>query len=37
MSEPQADDQPPARKSKLPLLLGLVLALLLGGGGFYAV
>lgn len=36
MSEPQADDQPPARKSKLPLLLGLVLALLLGGGGFFA-
>jgi len=38
MSEPQAEDQPPpARKSKLPLLLGLALALLLGGGGFYAV
>ena len=37
MSEPQAEDQPPARKSKLPLLIGLVLALVLGGGGFYAV
>ncbi|MDP3341330.1 flagellar basal body-associated protein FliL [Frigidibacter sp.] len=37
MSEPLAEDQPPARKSKLPLLIGLVLAMLLGGGGFYAV
>ena len=37
MSEPLAEDQPPARKLKLPLLIGLVLALLLGGGGFYAV
>ncbi|RVV97973.1 flagellar basal body-associated FliL family protein [Mesobaculum littorinae] len=27
----------PAKKSKLGLLIGLVLALLLGGGGFYAV
>jgi flagellar FliL protein len=26
----------PAKKSKLPLILGLVAALLLGGGGFYA-
>lgn len=37
MSEPQLEDPPPARKSKLPLLIGLVLALVLGGGGFYAV
>jgi len=27
----------PKKKSKKPLLIGLVLALLLGGGGFYAV
>ena len=27
----------PPKKSKLPLLVGLVLALVLGGGGFYAV
>lgn len=26
----------PKKKSKLPLILGVVLALLLGGGGFYA-
>ena len=31
-----ADASPP-KKSKLPLLVGLVLALVLGGGGFYAV
>ncbi|MEO8240689.1 MAG: flagellar basal body-associated FliL family protein [bacterium] len=30
-------DVAPAKKSKLPLLLGLVLFLVLGGGGFYAV
>lgn len=29
-------DAAPAKKSKKPLLIGLVLALLLGGGGFYA-
>lgn len=29
-------DSPPAKASKLPLLLGLVLALALGGGGFWA-
>lgn len=29
-------DQPPAKASKLPLLIGLVLALAGGGGGFYA-
>ncbi|MGB8813596.1 MAG: flagellar basal body-associated FliL family protein [Paracoccaceae bacterium] len=32
--EPQ--DAAPKKKSKLPLILGLVLALALGGGGFYA-
>lgn len=35
------DDQPqvaaPRKRSKLPLILGLVLFLALGGGGFYAV
>lgn len=32
--EPQ--DAAPKKKSKKPLIIGLVLALLLGGGGFYA-
>ncbi len=31
-----APDAAPKKKSKLPLLIGVVLALLLGGGGFYA-
>ena len=30
-------DAVPKKKSKLPLILGLVLFLVLGGGGFYAV
>lgn len=30
-------DLPPKKKSKLPLLIGLVLAVAGGGGGFYAV
>jgi flagellar protein FliL len=29
-------DEAPKKRSKKPLLIGLVLALLLGGGGFYA-
>lgn len=29
-------DEAPKKKSKKPILIGLVLALLLGGGGFYA-
>ncbi|MFN6951208.1 MAG: flagellar basal body-associated protein FliL [Albidovulum sp.] len=29
--------QPPAKRSKLPLILGLVLMLALGGGAFYVV
>lgn len=30
-------EEPPAqKKSKLPILLGIILALILGGGGFYA-
>jgi len=33
----EATDEAPKKKSKLPLLIGLVLMLLLGGGGFYAV
>jgi flagellar FliL protein len=33
--EPQ--DAAPKKKSKLPVILGLVLFLLLGGGGFYVV
>jgi flagellar FliL protein len=32
-----ADEAPKKKRSKLPLLIGLVLALALGGGGFYAV
>jgi flagellar protein FliL len=31
-----AEDSAPKKKSKLPVLIGLVLALVLGGGGFYA-
>ena len=33
----QPQDAVPKKKSKLPLILGLVLFLVLGGGGFYAV
>lgn len=29
-------EEPPKKRSKKPLLIGLALALLLGGGGFYA-
>lgn len=37
MAEPEAaPDQAPKKKSKLPVIIGLVLALCLGGGGFYA-
>ncbi|MCU0901777.1 MAG: flagellar basal body-associated FliL family protein [Cypionkella sp.] len=32
----QPDAEPPKKKSKLPLLIGLVGALALGGGGFFA-
>ncbi|WP_299509216.1 flagellar basal body-associated protein FliL [Cypionkella sp.] len=32
----QPQDVAPKKKSKLPVLIGLLLALLLGGGGFYA-
>lgn len=35
-TEEQIED-PPRKKSKLPLILGLVLALAGGGGGFFAV
>jgi flagellar FliL protein len=35
-AETPSDDTPPKKKSKLPILIGLVLALVLGGGGFYA-
>ncbi|WP_444463738.1 flagellar basal body-associated FliL family protein [Rhodobacter capsulatus] len=38
MAEPEAaGEETPKKKSKLPILIGLVLMLLLGGGGFYAV
>lgn len=38
MAEPEQEVQEtPPKKSKLPLILGLVLALAGGGGGFYAV
>lgn len=37
MAEPDAaSETAPKKKSKLPLVIGLVLALVLGGGGFYA-
>ncbi|WP_126979572.1 flagellar basal body-associated FliL family protein [Frigidibacter oleivorans] len=36
MSQPETPADPP-RRSKLPLLLGLVLAILGGAGGFFAV
>lgn len=32
-----AEEAPKKKRSKLPLLIGLVLALVFGGGGFYAV
>lgn len=35
MSEATPSEDTPPRRSKLPLILGLVLALLLGGGGFF--
>lgn len=38
MAEAEApQDAAPKKKSKLPLIIGLVLFLVLGGGGFYAV
>ncbi len=38
MADPQeSTEETPTKKSKLPLILGLVLALAGGGGGFYAV
>lgn len=38
MAEPEEKvEEPPRKKSKLPLILGLVLAVAGGGGGFYAV
>lgn len=38
MSQPEtSEDTPPKKASKLPLLIGLVGALAVGGGGFYAV
>ncbi len=36
-TESEGEDEAPKKKSRKPLLIGLVLALLLGGGGFYAV
>ncbi|MFN7222599.1 MAG: flagellar basal body-associated protein FliL [Paracoccaceae bacterium] len=37
MTQPETSaDEPPKKKSKLPLLIGLLGALALGGGGFYA-
>lgn len=36
-AEEEPQDAAPRKKSKLPLILGLVLFLALGGGGFYAV
>lgn len=36
MSDTQTEDQPTKKTSKLPLVIGLVLAVLGGGGGFWA-
>lgn len=36
MAKPDADASEPKKRSKLPLLIGVCLALLLGGGGFWA-
>lgn len=36
MADATADTEPPKGRSKLPLVLGVVLALAGGGGGFYA-
>ena len=33
----EGEEEAPKKTSKLPMLIGLVLALLLGGGGFFAV
>lgn len=35
-AEIPSEDAPPKKKSKLPILIGLVLAIVLGAGGFYA-
>lgn len=32
----EGEDPPPKKKSKMPMLIGIFLALVLGGGGFYA-
>jgi len=36
MADAAVDTPPPPRRSKLPLILGALLALLLGAGGFFA-
>ena len=36
-TEPATAETPQKNRSKLPLLMGLILALALGGGGFFAV
>lgn len=33
----EAQEDAPKKKSKLPLIIGVVLALVLGGGGFFAI
>ncbi|SOC07598.1 flagellar FliL protein [Rhodobacter sp. JA431] len=38
MAEPEAEgEEAPKKKSKLPLIIGLVLMLVLGGGAFFAI
>lgn len=37
MAEPEQPDEKPKKKRRLPLILGLVGAVLLGAGGFYAI
>ncbi|HCQ65895.1 MAG TPA: flagellar basal body protein FliL [Rhodobacteraceae bacterium] len=37
LAEPGAQDEAPKKKGKLGLLIGVLLAVILGGGGFFAV
>ena len=37
MADEDTPEKEPTKKSKLPLIIGLVLALVGGGGGFFAV
>lgn len=37
MSTPEANEDMPVKKSKLPVIIGIFLALMAGGGSFYAM